>query len=119
MKYVVSKLTSSQDYNFYSLNEGGRSQITCTIHVNGGTNLADKHFITPDGIITELSDEQAERLSSHPVFQIHEKNGFVKIVSTESNAKKAKSELEAEDKSAPMTPKKYEKEGKKSPKKGA
>ena len=119
MKYVISKLTASQDYNFYSVTEGGRNQLTCTIHVNGGTNLADRHFITPDGVITEVSDEQAERLKTHSVFQLHEKNGFVKIVTSESNAEKAKKELEEEDKSSPMTPKKYEKEGKKSPKKGA
>lgn len=121
MKYVVSKLTGAQDYNFYVPGTGeGVNQISCTIHVNGGANLADKHFITSDGVMTEISDEQAERLKTHPVFAIHEKNGFVKIVDTERSADKAKKDLSEEDKSAPLTPKKYAAEGKKSPKtKGA
>ena len=74
MMYVLSKLTGAQDYNFYA--EGtapGVNQVTCTIHINGGANLADKHFITPDGIITEITEEQAERLKTHPVFIQHEK----------------------------------------------
>ncbi|MBO5810415.1 MAG: hypothetical protein J6R32_06265 [Bacteroidales bacterium] len=121
MKYVVSKLTGAQDYNFYVPGTGqGVNLISCTIHINGGANLADKHFITADGVITELTDEQAERLKTHPVFAIHEKNGFVKIVDTEKTADKAKKDLEDEDKSAPLTPKKYANEGKRAPKtKGA
>ena len=80
MKYVISKLTGAQDYNFYVPGTGeGVNLVSCTIHVNGGANVADKHFITPDGVITELTDEQAERLKTHPVFSLHEKNGFVKI----------------------------------------
>ena len=120
MKYVVSKLTGAQDYNFYVPGTGeGVNLVSCTIHINGGANVADKHFITPDGVITEITEDQAERLKTHPVFSIHEKNGFVKIVDTEKNAEKAKKDLEDEDSGAPLTPKKYKAEGKKAPKKGA
>lgn len=120
MKYVISKLTGAQDYNFYVPGTGeGVNLVSCTIHINGGANVADKHFITPDGVITEITEDQAERLKTHPVFSIHEKNGFVKIVDTEKNAEKAKKDLEDEDSGAPLTPKKYKAEGKKAPKKGA
>lgn len=116
MKYVLSKLTGAQDYNFYVPGTGsGVNLVSCTIHINGGSNLADKHFITPDGVITELTDEQAERLKTHPVFAIHEQNGFVKIVDSERTAEKEKKNLEVADKSSPMTPEKYAAEGKKAP----
>ena len=117
MMYVLSKLTGAQDYSFYAKDTAvGVNQVICTIHINGGTNLADKHFITPDGVVTEITEEQAERLRTHPIFALHEKNGFVKIVSSEKSAEKAKKDTQEEDKSAPMTPKKYHREGRKAPK---
>ena len=115
--YVLSKLTGAQEYNFYAENTAeGVNQVTCSIHINGGANLADKHFITPDGVITEITEEQAARLKTHPVFKQHEANGYIKIVNTQKEAEEAKKDTEEGDNSSPLTPKKYAKEGRKAPK---
>lgn len=119
MTIVLSTLTSAQDYTFYQKGgEDGVNQPVRTIHLNGGANLADQHFVTKDGVVTDLSDADIEMLKTHPVFQLHVNNGFVRILNTPTEETKAKTDMEAEDKSAPLTPAKYEKRGKKSPKSG-
>lgn len=118
---VLSTLTSPQDYTFYKQNgEDGINQVTDTIHINGMSNVASKDLITPHGVVTSLTDAQVEKLRTHPVFQTHVNNGFVKILmnSSSSAQEKAKDDMEKEDKSAPLTPKKYAKRGKKAPTSG-
>lgn len=118
---VLSMLTSPQDYTFYR--EGGEEGINepvDVIHLNGFSNVANKDFVTPHGVTTTLTEAQVEKLRTHPVFQEHVNAGFVKILMSESveEQEKAKADLEKEDKSAPLTPKKYRERGKKAPTSG-
>ena len=118
---VLSTLTSAQDYVFYRKGgEEGVNQVVDIIHLNGNSNVADRNFVTPHGVVTTLTEAQVEKLRTHPVFKQHVDNGFVKILMSEkkSETEKAKADLEPEDKSAPLTPKKYSSRGKKTPTSG-
>lgn len=109
MAFVTSRLATGVDYTFYKQNESKINIVVDTIHVNGGADVVNKRTLdTPQGVVTELTDEQLDKLKSHPVFQQHLKGGYVVIQSTEKEAQKAKAHLE-KDKSAQITPEDYEK----------
>lgn len=113
MKHVYSTLTADTAYTFGHGPDGQPSKV---ILVKGGHGVATKHFITPQGVVTSLEDEDADLLATHPLFQLHQKNGFVVIDSTKTDAEKVSASMEGRDKSAPLTPQDYELAGKQAPK---
>lgn len=109
MAFITSKLSAGVDYTFYKKNESKINIVVDTIHINGGADVVNKKTLdTPQGVVTEITDEQLNKLKSHPVFQQHLENGYVIIQCTEKEAKKAEKYLE-KDKSAQITPEDYEK----------
>ena len=93
MKYVASKLSYQQEFTFYAPAQGGGPAIRIGgITVKGGCNVRDEHTLVlpTDGVITEITDEDAARLSSHPVFKMYERNGAMKIVSSERDGRGAR-----------------------------
>ena len=107
MAYVISTLSQAQDYVFYDSRQDGGSTVNNErhrIHINGGQGVTDKRtLIAPDGgVITEISDSDAALLKDHPVFKIHQDNGFVRFASTEFTAKCAVKNMEPEDDSAQL-----------------
>ena len=116
MSFITSRLATSVNYTFYTKGANNINVVTDTITVKGGADVINKKSLeTPQGVVTELTDEQIDKLKSHPVFKQHLKGGYITIVSTEKEAKKVETELQ-EDKSKQLTPKDYTKKGKKSPK---
>lgn len=107
MRYILSTLTSAQDYTFYDVHNNAFNRAEKIIHINGGANVADKHFITKDGIMTEISDSDLELLQTHPVFKMHMQKGFIKILKNEKEENKAKQDMQIADGSAPLTPESY------------
>lgn len=118
MKIILSTLTGAQDYVFYDCSSNAVNKVCKTIHIEGGSNLANKNLVTPQGVVTEISDDDCELLKTHPIFKLHFDNGFVKIVDSEKETEKAKQDLQKEDLSAPLTPSSYAKKGKNKPKAG-
>lgn len=109
MAYITSRMAGGVDYAFYKKGANGINVVTETITINGGADVIDKRtLITPDGVVTSVTDEQLEKLKSHPLFKIHLQNGGVTIKDTEKSANKAGEELE-KDKSSQITPEDYEK----------
>lgn len=116
MKFITSKLSTSVNYTFYTKGPNNINVITDTITLKGGADVINKKTLqTPSGVVTELTDDQLEKLKTHPVFKKHLENGYVEILSTEKEAAKADKDLK-EDKSKQLTPKDYTKKGKKAPK---
>lgn len=113
MPYVYSTLTADTAYSF---GHGPDGQPAKLILVNGGHGVANKHIITPQGVCTALNDEDAALLATHPLFQLHQKNGFVVIDSKKTDTEKVAASMEGRDKSAPLTPQDYELAGKQAPK---
>lgn len=119
MKYVASKLSYEQEFTFYAPNAGGGPAIrTGGITVKGGCNVRDQHTLVlpTDGVLTEISDEDAERLAAHPVFKLYERNGAMKIVGSERDGRRAARDLFEKDGSAQLTEKDFRKKGRRPPK---
>lgn len=113
MPYITSTATNGTDYTIYKTTDAGVTVPVKTISIKGGANCINKVYVTPDSVATKVSDEDYEILKTHPEFVRHLKAGFIKVtkIMKEENNKG----LVEEDKSAPMTPSKYEKRGKKKP----
>lgn len=86
MAFVFSTLTNSQNY-------GG-------ILVAGGHRVPDRHFWTPEGVVTQITAEQLERLEANHVFQLHQEAGFVKIRKSEAKPEEVARDMASADSSA-------------------
>lgn len=115
MPYIASTMSADVNYCVYSKTPTGSHEVRRSILIAGKANVADKHFITKDGAVTKVTNEELEMLKEHPVFKIHQANGFVKITSTEGKAENVK-DMSSKDASAPKTPDDYKAEGKQPPK---
>lgn len=105
--FVVSTLTSDQAYTlFHKKDDDGKSipRAKRTVIVKGGHGVANSNLITPQGVVTPITEEQAAFLESDPAFTRHKKRGFVKILKKNpaADVAKAASDLEQRDGSAPL-----------------
>lgn len=109
MGFITSKMAASVTYAFYTKGANKINVVTDEITVNGGADVINKRSLeTPSGVVTELTDEQIDKLKTHPVFKMHLANGAVAILGSEKEAKKADEDLN-KDKSSQLTPEDYEK----------
>lgn len=103
--FIYSTLTGAVKYNTYGNDEGAAlPRVLRSVIIKGGANLADKNLVTPKGVMTEITEEQLADLREIPVFQLHEKNGFIKIETANRDVEKTVSDMQARDESAPLTP---------------
>lgn len=113
MPYIISTLSSNVTYAVYGKATGGLPIVKKEITVNGGTGVLNKTFVTPNGVVTEVSDADLEILEAHPLFKRHKDNGFIKIV---KSPKVDTSNMAEKDSSAQLVEKDFTKKGKKAPK---
>lgn len=113
MKLILSTLTSPQDVSFTRTRPNGSLEVYKEIHINGGANVADrKTFVTPQGVITELSDEDFDLLTNCEWYKRQEKGGFIRPVEAASDADDPKKKgMKRRDKSAQKTDKDYGENG--------
>jgi len=106
-KYIYSTLSSDTKYTQWKrgpgLNEEGRSVL-----VRGGAGVAlrgaGQQVYTPDGICTEVSDDDAAFLDAHPQFLQHKARGFVRIEGVARDADRVAQKMEPDEGSNPKTP---------------
>lgn len=111
MHYVYSTLTCDNIYTGYS-KPADRNALPLPIKqvtIRGGSNVANKHFVTPKGVVTQVNDEDLEFLESNPGFKQHKENGFIKVEKKEVDVEKVVKNMREKDLSAPKTPKDFEK----------
>lgn len=106
--YVYSTLTSGMDYTGYLPGGADLPTTEKVVHLNGGANLADKHLVTPRGVVTLLDEAEVEFLRNHPVFQLHQKNGFVTIEAKQAEPEVVAANMTGRDKSAPLVDQDFE-----------
>lgn len=107
--FIYSTLTASVNYTTYL--PGGADIKVKDRHVNvkgGANNVILNTFNSPDGIVTEVSNEDMDFLLQHPVFQMHIKNGFITHKQKEIKIEKAIESMTKKDKSAQKVPADYE-----------
>lgn len=100
--YVFSTLTCAQLYTGYSKGGADLPVKEWEVHIQGGSNVAGKHLVTPLGVVTPITEEQKELLETNVVFQAHVKNGFVQVRDTNVDPEVAAADLETRDESAPL-----------------
>lgn len=110
MFYVYSTLTCDNFYVLYAKNESKDISVAQKkILIRGGHGVATKHFVTPQGVLTQISDEDMEILQKDIHFQNHVKKGFIKFEKKKSEPEKVAQDMAQKDGSAPLTPKDFEK----------
>jgi hypothetical protein len=113
--YVYSTLTSDQIYTKWSTPaDGSIPEVEHEVNIKGGANLSDKHFVTPRGVVTRITDADYEYLvgkgledmfSGNSVFKKHVKNGFITVRKDSVDPEIAVAAgMKQKDQSAPVTP---------------
>lgn len=104
-KYVYSTMTSPVEYGVWAKGGGDLPSLKRTIRIEGGSNVSNKHFITPRGVLTVVSDEDFEILAKDAVFNRQMKRGFITVENKEAaSVERVVSNMESQDGSAPLTP---------------
>lgn len=105
MNYVYSTLTCDNAYTVYEKTTGGLTIPKAEVVINGGTGLANKHLITPLGMVTNITDDELAMLKENPVFIEHVKNGFLIVQEggKAEDAEKVASDMSTDSGSSPLT----------------
>lgn len=107
MKHVFSTLSADTRYNQW-VHNAGINTTERSVLVKGGAGVAllggGQIVDTPQGVRTEVSDEDAAFLAAHKQFQDHLKRGFVKIMNSAQDPDKAAQSMEKDTGSNPKTP---------------
>jgi len=107
-KYVVSTLTADNLYTKW-VNDNGTNNVAHQVLIKGGAGVADPKLVavlgagtnTREGVITEVSDEDAAFLATDPGFKFHQERGFVKIISRNANPETVAKSMEKDEGSRP------------------
>ncbi|MDR1349678.1 MAG: hypothetical protein LBJ59_02645 [Zoogloeaceae bacterium] len=102
--YVYSTLSNDQDYAGWATGGNDLKKIQRSVLIRGKANLPDKHLITPLGVVTEITPEEEAFLRANKIFQLHEKNGFIRVDSKKVDVEKAVVDMERREPSAPDAP---------------
>lgn len=101
--YVYSTLACDQNYTNHVTGGADIPQALPAVFVKGGAGVANDRLVTPRGVVTEITEAEAEYLRANAVFRLHEKNGYVQISEAETDPEKAAADMNRADNSAPMT----------------
>lgn len=106
--YVYSTLSNDQRYTTYRGVSGGAPQPAQSIFIAGKANVSNRNFITPLGVVTEVTAEQLAELRRNEVFRLHETNGHLSISQTHTDPEKVAASMEGRDASAPLVDQDFE-----------
>lgn len=114
--YVYSTLSSSMNYQNYEKGGGDLAIPGQSVVIQGGANIPDKYMRAPDGaVITPVTEEELALLQANNVFQLHVKNGFIKVSDKKQSGEVAASDMETRDQSAPLVDADFEAAGQPTP----
>ena len=115
MPYVYSTATNSGTYVEYENNSSHDISIPkrftngkpMKVTIKGGHGLANKHFVTPQGVVTTVTDEEMEMLLRNKSFLRHVHLGFISCDKKKVAPEKKAVNMNQKDGSAPLTPADY------------
>jgi len=119
MPHICSTLSNDQLYTVYVKDtSGGRAipQADKKIFVAGKANIANKHIITNEGVMTEVTDEELKALEGLQAFKDHVEAGHLKVVTRKADGNEVAKDMKKKDKSAPLTPDDFKDKPEKAPK---
>lgn len=106
--YVFSTLACDQVYQNYALSEGGVNTPTGRVLIRGGSGIANDRLITPEGVMTVVTEEEMAILEANHGFNTHKKGGFIVVQERQADADKVAADMARNDESKPLTPGDYE-----------
>lgn len=112
MPYILSKLANSQCYTQYVKGVNDINNVCERIFIKGGADVINKKTLdTPNGVVTEVTNEQLDILKQNADFNRHLENGFVSIIENKISEDKTeeKAAIMPKDNSRQKTPKDYKK----------
>jgi hypothetical protein len=101
--YVYSSLAADQEYVTYVSGGADMPVAARSVFIKGGAGVANDRIVTPQGVATEVTAEEAAALMDNPVFKLHQSNGFVKIEGRKMDADVGASDLNANDEGRQLT----------------
>lgn len=111
MPFVYSTLANDNILVKYSIPED-KNKIpveTARILIKGGAGVSTgKAFITPRGVVTQVTDEQLDILKSISDFQDHVKTGYMSFTDKEYSVESIVPDMIARDNSAPLIPQDFD-----------
>lgn len=102
MPYLYSTLTASQKYTTYKKGNNDMAVVDKQIVVNGGTGIADKFLRTPNGVVTNVTDEEFKVLKENKAFQRHMERGFITVDEKLHDVDNVAADMASRDGSAPL-----------------
>ena len=115
--FIVSRASQDNEYVVWETTPNGLKRAKKSIIIKGGAHVMDKNTMTtPNGVMTEISEEEYKILQECPAFKRHEEKGFVEVYKEEKKAREeSKKKTNKKDGSAQLTPKDFEDKGQKAP----
>jgi hypothetical protein len=108
MIYIFSTMAASVEYPITRTRDDKSYDIVESVQVNGGHGVANKHFVTPRGVMTSLTKENYDKIKDNHTFQTHLQNGFLEVSETAEDPEKVIASMAHKgDASAPKTPEDY------------
>ena len=102
--YVYSRISTDVSYGDYApAPDGAVPKLARFVAIKGGAGVANKNIVTPMGVATQVSDDEAKFLSSNPDFLRHMERGFVTIRDKKADVDVVAADMGALDKSSPLT----------------
>lgn len=115
MPHIYSTLSNNQRYDKYVAGGADLPRIERSVVIAGGANVADKHFITPRGVVTTVTDDDYELLKENKLFNTHLENGYITVEERKADVEKVIAGMTGRDESAPLVEADYETTGKPAP----
>lgn len=102
--YIFSTLAADTSYTGYHPGrEGDAPRVAKSVLIKGGAGVANRRTLeTPRGVVTEVTEAEAEFLASNTVFVKHVKNGFIQVSHKNASGDEAAADMKGRDPSAPV-----------------
>lgn len=102
--FIFCTLASDVAYTNHEQGGGDLPVALPSVVIKGGAGVANDRIVTPRGVATTVTEEQVEYLRANPVFQLHEKNGFVMVSESYADPDTVAADMTGRDNSAPVVP---------------
>lgn len=89
------------DYHPDSLKPNQLPQVRRSVRIEGGANCPNKFMVTPNGVLTRVSDDDLAFLMSNAKFQEVMKAGFMSVIADDRDMEKAVRDMAKKDGCAP------------------
>lgn len=107
--FVYSTITADVSYVEYKDGPPGGLPIEGRkVTIKGGAGLANKHVITPKGVVTVITTDELAFLMNDDNFKLHLAAGFVQYESQQYDLDAVVADMNHEDGSRPLTEADYQ-----------